>query len=77
MIFIHSENYFFIVIYLADHPGGGILLYISHICANGQGFGPFWSENGYRLCPFWSGMGYGFRELRECMNVFIVSIPNE
>ena len=24
-------------------------------------FGPFWSENGYRLCPFLSGIGYGFR----------------
>ena len=63
MIFIHSENYFLIVIYLADHPGGGggYTLKVSHICANGQGFGPFRSENGYRLCPFWSGMGYGFR----------------
>ena len=27
----------------------------------GRVFGPFWSENGYRLCPFWSGIGYGFR----------------
>ena len=26
----------------------------------GQGFAPFWAENGYTLCPFWSGIGYGF-----------------
>ena len=42
-------------------------------------FGPFWSENGCTaLCPFWSGIGYCFsRELREFMNEFIVSNPNE
>ena len=34
----------------------------------------FWSENRYRLCPFWCGIGYGFQA--ECMNVFIVSVPN-
>ena len=37
----------------------------------------FWSENGYTLCLFWSGIGYGFGGSTECMNVFIVSIPNE
>ena len=50
------------------------------VCAapKGRGFAPFWSVNGYRLCLFWPGIGYGFQgELRECMNEFIVSIPNE
>ena len=39
---------------------------------------PFWSENGYRLCPFlvWN-RGWYSRELLKCMNVFVVSIPNE
>ena len=49
------------------------------VCAalKGRGFAPFWSVNGYRLCLFWPGIGYGFQgELRECMNEFIVSIPN-
>ena len=59
----------------------GLLPYISHIgvCRpqSGRGLKPFWSENGYTLCPFWSGIGYGFRGTTECMNVFIVSIPNE
>ena len=41
-------------------------------------FAPFWFENGYIICPFGSGMGYVFlRELRECMNVFVLSIANE
>ena len=42
---------------------GGYSLYISFIgmCRPiGQGFEPFWSENGYILCPFWSEVGYGF-----------------
>ena len=62
MIFIHSENYFFIVIYLADHPAGGILPYISHVCAApaGRVLGLFGQKTAYRLCPFSSGMGYGF-----------------
>ena len=41
-------------------------------------FAPFWSENGYSFCPCWSGYRVWFsRDLRECINVFIVSIPNE
>ena len=33
----------------------------------------------FLVCPYWSGVGYDFRgnELRECMNVFMVSIPND
>ena len=34
----------------------------------------------YRVCRVWFLRWFGlkfFRELRECMNVFIVSIPNE
>ena len=61
--------------------GGGVLPYISFIgsaAPSGRVFAPFWSENGYTLCPFRSGIAYGqLRELRECMNVFIVSISNE
>ena len=38
-------------------------------------FAPFWSENGYRLCPgVWNRVWFS-KELRERMNVFIVSIP--
>ena len=38
----------------------------------------FWSENGYSLCPFLvSERGWYSRELQKCMNVFVVSIPNE
>ena len=32
------------------------------------------------LCPVWSGIGYGFEGttgVNECMNVFIVLIPNK
>ena len=64
--------------------GGAVLPYISYIlkvCAtpSGRVFVRFWSENGYTLCPFWSGIQYFFflRKLRDCINVFIVSIPNE
>ena len=42
-----------------------------------RAFASLWSENGYTLCPFWSGIGYGFEGTTECMNVLIVSIPNE
>ena len=39
----------------------------------------FWSDNGYTLCPFWSGIEYEVRlnVTTECMNVVIVSVPNE
>ena len=48
---------------------GGIHPYISCIGS---------VENRYTLCPFCSGIAHGqLRELRECMNVLIVSIPNE
>ena len=41
-------------------------------------FALFWSKDGYRLYPCWSGIGYAsWREVWECMNIFIVSIPNE
>ena len=43
----------------------------------GRGFAAFWSENGCRLNLFCSGIGYGFRgNYRECMNVFIISVPH-
>ena len=39
---------------------------------------PFWSENGYRLCPFlvWKWVWFSW-ELWKCLNVFVVSIPDE
>ena len=46
--FIHGRSYFRNFTVVLCRP-------------KGQGFGPFWFENGYRLCPFWSGIGYGFR----------------
>ena len=61
--------------------GGGVFPYISHvgICASkGVILAPFSSEKGHRLCPFyvWNRVWFS-RELRECMNVFIVSIADE
>ena len=65
----------------AQHnPPGGAPHYISYIdmCAlSGRVFAPFWSENGYTPAHFGLESGWFFRELRECMNVLIVSIPNE
>ena len=39
-------------------------------------FAPFWSEND-TLCPWGLGQVGFSRELSECMNIFIVLIPNE
>ena len=67
---------------LRKYPGGGggvgKTRYISHIgmCRpKGYGFWTFWSENG---CKFflWNRLWF-MRELRECRDVFIVSIPSE
>ena len=62
--------------------GGRVLPYISHIgvCvppSSGMVLAPFWSENGYTLCAFGLKSGIVFEGTTECMNVFIVSIPNE
>ena len=52
--------------------GGGVLPYRSYIsiwlCA---------APSGGFFVPFWSEIGYSFRGLRDRMNVFIASIPNE
>ena len=61
--------------------GGELLPYISHIgiyASKGVILAPFWSEKGHRLCPFyvWNRVWF-LRELRECMNVFIVSVADE
>ena len=60
----------------------GIILFVSHkgMCRpKGYAwFAPYWSENGYKLCLcilVWNRVWF-LRKLRECMNVFIVSIPN-
>ena len=46
------------------HGGAYFLNFTVVLCRpKGQGFEPFWFENGYRLCPFWSGIGYGFRTI--------------
>ena len=52
----------------------------TEVCAtpSGRVFAPVWSENGYTLYPFGLESRVWFSiELREYMNVFIVSIPNE
>ena len=62
------------LIHKGNTPGG-----TPQVCAVSSGrvfmLRRFWSENGYTLCPFLSGMV--FDGTTECMNVFIVSIPNE
>ena len=60
----------------------GVLPYINHIgvcvAPSGRVFAPFWSGNGHTPYPFWSGIGYDFQgNYKDCMNVFIISIPNE
>ena len=37
---------------------------------------PFWSENENRPILVWNQVWFS-RKLRECMNLFIVLIPNE
>ena len=37
---------------------------------------PFWSENGNGPILVWNQVWFS-RKLRECMNLFIVYIPNE
>ena len=39
-------------------------------------FASFWSEVGYNFACFGLESVMVFGELRECMNVFIISIPN-
>ena len=59
-------------------PGGYSLIFylIGMYPPKGRVFAPFSeSENGYRLCLSWSEFGYRF--WRECMNVFVVSVPKE
>ena len=64
-------------------PGGAPLYKPYRVCAAPMRrvFAPFWSENGSRLCPVWFGNFWNrvwfSRKLRESMNVFIGSIPNE
>ena len=40
-------------------------------------FAPFWSENGIDFAHFGLESGMVFERTTECMNVFIVSIPNK
>ena len=52
----------------------------TEVCAapSDRVFAPVWSENGYTLYPFGLESRVWFSsELREYVNVFIVSIPNE
>ena len=59
--------------------GGGIPLYKPYRWAapSGMDFAPFWSEHGYTLYPFGLDSGMVFERTTECINVFIVSIPND
>ena len=59
--------------------GGGTPLYkpYRYVSPHRVGvFAPFWSENWYRLI-FDRNRVWLSRGLRECMNVFIVSVPNK
>ena len=67
-------------------PGGGVgtALYrliqeYAHATPKGMVFAPFRSENMYKLCPYnMVGKRVWFsRELRECVSVFVILIPNE
>ena len=40
-------------------------------------FVTFWSENRYGLCLFGLNSGMVFEGIQECMNIFVISIPNE
>ena len=44
--------------------------------AKGMVSAPVWSENGNRPILVWNQLWFS-RKLRECMNLFIVLIPNE
>ena len=44
---------------------------------SGRDFAPFWSETGIDFAHFGLESGMVFEGTTECMNVFIVSIPNE
>ena len=50
------------------------------VCAapKGRVFAPFWSEKRAKTLPIlvWNRVLFS-RELPECMNIFIVSIPND
>ena len=69
--------------HFCERGGGGVgwgtPLYKPYRCAapSGMVFAPFWSEHGYTLCPFGLESGMVFERTTECINVFIVSIPNE
>ena len=63
------------------HDRGGVLPYISHrgMCRpTGVGFlHRFGLKTGKHFVYFGLESGCGSWELRECMNIFIVAIPNE
>ena len=69
-----------VIIYRWGRGGGYFLIFALEVCAAPKGlvFAPSGSENGYRLCLVWSGLNSGmvFEGIRECLNVFVVSIPN-
>ena len=63
-------------------PGGGAysLAFALQVCAAPKPlvYAPFnWSENAHGIYLFWVSSGVVFGEIRECMNVFVVSISNE
>ena len=67
-----TANFILHVMRAPKRGWGGVLPYISYVCAasSGRAFAPFWSEHEYTLCLFWSRIGYGFRRnygsVREC-----------
>ena len=63
-----------------DLTRGYSLMQAILVCAapKGRVFAPFWSEKRAKTLPIlvWNRILFS-RELRECMNIFIVSIPND
>ena len=56
--------YFVTILRPCPGGGGGVLPYfflLGFCRPKGEGFWPFWSENGYRLCLFWSEFRRGFK----------------
>ena len=63
-----------------DLTWGYSLMQAITVCAapKGRVFAPFWSEKRAKTLPIlvWNWVLFS-RELPECVNIFIVSIPNE
>ena len=62
------------------HPPGGTPLYMAiWVCVapSGRVFGRFGLKTDIHFAHFGLELGMGFEGTTECINVFIISIPNE